>query len=117
PAPADRGPAATDPARGAGVVSAALEQVAAVVRRETGISLKEGQLPLLEAALRRVDPAMDALAFLEAGSDGVAPAALLDRLIDEVTVNETFFFRELQELESIDWRLLHDAAKAAGSDT
>jgi chemotaxis protein methyltransferase CheR len=93
-----------------------LRQVADVVRRETGISIRDVQMPLLEAALKRVAPAMDAAAFLEAGSDGIAPPALLDRLIDEVTVNETFFFRERQELEAIDWRLLHDAARAAGSE-
>jgi chemotaxis protein methyltransferase CheR len=98
-------------------VSPALKQVADIIRRETGISIREVQMPMLEAALHRVDRTMDATGFLEAGTDGVAPAALLDRLIDEVTVNETFFFRERRELDAIDWHLLRDNAHAAGSET
>jgi chemotaxis protein methyltransferase CheR len=97
-------------------VTPALQQVAEMIRLETGIAIREAQMPLLDAALRRVDRAMDATAFLEAGTDGV-PAALLDRLIDEVTVNETFFFRERKELDAIDWQLLRDSACAAGSET
>ena len=58
-------------------MSAALEQLASLIRRETGISLKPGQLPSLAAALRRVDPAMDAAGFLSAqratrATDGAA---------------------------------------------
>ena len=80
--------------RGGPRVSAALEQVAALVRRETGIVDQGPQLPSLAAALRRIDPGMDAAA-LPAASSGRRPSArLLDRLVDEVTVKETFFFRQ-----------------------
>ncbi len=48
---------------------------------------------------------------------GAASDALRARLIDEVTINETFFFRQRRELDAIDWRGLHQAARAAGSDT
>ncbi len=98
-------------------MSAALEKLAGLIRRETGITLKPGQLPSLAAAVRRVDPALDAAGFLELGAGNAAEQPLLDRLIDEVTVNETFFFRQRRELDAIDWRRLHQAARAGGSDT
>jgi len=95
-------------------VSGALQRVAALVRRESGMVLGESQMPALEAALRRVDPKFDAATFLgRAGRDG---RALLDRLIDEITINETFFFRERRELDAIDWPRLLDAAQAHGRD-
>jgi chemotaxis protein methyltransferase CheR len=96
-------------------MSAPLERVAALVQSETGIVLAESQWSSLEAALRRVDPELDAAAFLRraAGNGRV----LLDRLIDEVTINETFFFRQRRELDAIDWRRLLDAAQAEGRDT
>jgi len=96
-------------------VSGALERVAALVRDESGMVLGESQMPALEAALRRVDPELDAATFLRAAtSDG---RALLDRLIDEVTINETFFFRQRRELDAIDWPRLLEAAQAHGRDT
>lgn len=98
-------------------MSAALEQVADLVRRETGIWMKGAQLTSLEAALGRIAPEMDAGAFLRAGGDRTAGAQLMSRLIDEVSVNETFFFRQRKELDAIDWRALLDAARAAGSET
>ena len=99
-------------------MSAALEQVADLIRRESGISLGEAQRSALEAALRRVDPAMDATAFLRgyANGDG-GRAELLDRLIDEVTVNETFLFRQRDEFDAIDWRQLLEGARSAGRET
>lgn len=97
-------------------MSAALEQVADLVRRQTGISLREAQLPSLEAALRRVDPALDAASYLRADAGRGERGELLDRLIDEVTVNETSFFRQRRELDAIDWQLLLDGARASGRD-
>ena len=98
-------------------MSAALEQVAELVRRETGISLGQAQLPSIEAALRRVDPALDAAAFLRVDLGRREGGMLLERLIDEVTVNETFFFRQRRELDDIDWPRLLRGAHAAGRDT
>jgi chemotaxis methyl-accepting protein methylase len=92
-------------------MSQALKHVAGLIRRETGIWIRDEQLLSLEAALRRVGPSMDATRFLHAGGD----AALLQRLVDEVTVKETFFFRARQEFDVIDWRRLHERALAAGS--
>jgi chemotaxis protein methyltransferase CheR len=95
-------------------VSGALQRVAALVRSETGMVLGESQLPALEAALRRIDPELDADTFLRrAQGDG---RVLLDRLIDEVTINETFFFRQRRELDAIDWPRLLEATRAQGRD-
>jgi chemotaxis protein methyltransferase CheR len=91
-----------------------LHRVAEVVRRESGISLGEAQLPALAAALRRLDPPLDPEAFLRA--DHGPERKLLDSLIDEVTVNETFFFRQRRELDAIDWLTLMNGARAAGRE-
>ncbi len=97
-------------------MSSALEQVVTLLRRETGISLKPVQFPSLAAALRRVDPEMDAAAFLEASRDPAGAAGLLDRLIEEVTINETFLFRQRRELDAIEWKQLFERARGAGFD-
>ena len=91
----------------------AVRAVAERVRRETGIVVKEAQLPALEAAIGRAAPGMSAERLLDELS-GRAPAALWHRLVDEVTVPETYFFRERRELEAIDWWGLVEAAREGG---
>jgi chemotaxis protein methyltransferase CheR len=94
-----------------------LERLVDLILRETGISIKRAQLSLLQAALRRVGRDMDAGRFLEAADgDPAAAALLLERLIDEVTVNETFFFRQRRELDAVDWRQLLETARMRGSE-
>jgi chemotaxis protein methyltransferase CheR len=93
-------------------VSQSLELLAALIHRETGISVKPAQYPSLAAAVRRVDPELDAAAFLR----GARRADLLEQLIDEVTVNETFFFRQRRELDALDWHRLLAGAHARGAD-
>ena len=94
-----------------------LERLVDLILRETGISIKHAQVRSLEAALRRVDRDMDAGRFLEAvDRDPAAAALLLERLIDEVTVNETFFFRQRAELDAVDWRRLLETARMRGSE-
>ncbi len=83
----------------------ALRKVAERVRRETGTVVKDARLTALEAAIARVAPGMSAERFL-AELTGRAPGSLWHRLVDEVTVQETYFFRELRELEAIDWQEL-----------
>jgi chemotaxis protein methyltransferase CheR len=95
----------------------ALEQLAQVLRKETGIVIQGPQLASLEAAMARVRPSMDARSFLRAIGVGAASDGLLERLIDEVTVNETFFFRQRDELDAIQWHPLLEAAREAGSST
>lgn len=94
-------------------MKAGLERLADLVRQETGIFMRGTQLNSLEAALARLAPGTGAADFLDSGE---LPRDLLDRLIDEVTIKETFFFRQRDELDAIDWRLLLDGARADGSD-
>ena len=94
-------------------MSVHLERVADLIQRHTGIATKPSQLPSLEAALRRVDPTRTAGEFLIAETESGGP--LLERIIDEVTINETFFFRQRLDLDAIDWPRLVAQARAAGS--
>jgi chemotaxis protein methyltransferase CheR len=98
-------------------VTAALVELAGIVRRESGIILRESQDQSLTAAARRAAPELDTAGLLRALADAKSSPALLRRLIDEVTVNETFFFRQSEELEALDWAALAAGARAAGSPT
>jgi chemotaxis methyl-accepting protein methylase len=97
-------------------VSDPLTDVAELIRRETGIALKREQLPSLEAALGRLQPGMSAAAFLAARVNSPDACALSSRLIDEITVQETFFLRQPGELAAIRWQELLAAARANGSE-
>ena len=92
-----------------------LLQIARIVERESGIVVREAQLPALAAALGRSAAGMDAERFLEE-LDGQAAGAAVGRLIDEVTVKETYFLRELRDLRAVDWPGLLRRARASGSD-
>jgi chemotaxis protein methyltransferase CheR len=96
-------------------MSQSLEQVAELVRREVGIAVKADQLSVIAAALARVAPGMDAERFLSEAAESGAARVLMGRLIDEVTVQETYFFRELRELQAVPWHELAESAAAGGS--
>lgn len=98
-------------------MSEQLAQLADLIQRETGIAIKETQFSALAAALGRAAPGQNPEGFLEELAKGPGRAALLSRLVDEVTIQETYFFREARELETVDWRLLHAAAREHGLDT
>ena len=93
----------------------ALERVAELVERETGIQAKASGREALSAALARISAGMDADRFLAALEEPGQHAALLGRLIDQVAVQETFFMREPRELETIEWDQLLAAAHARGA--
>jgi len=94
-------------------VTDTLRELAAVVHRMSGIALRDVQLGSLRAALRRVDPALTPEDILQDG-DPLRRRAHLDRLVDQVTVNETFFLRHGGELEDIVWADMVARAAAAG---
>jgi chemotaxis methyl-accepting protein methylase len=96
----------------AGDVSAALTQVALLIQRETGIVVRPAQHAALEAAIARVGAGMTPERLLAGAGSG----DLMQRLIDEVTVRETFFFRHRAELDAIDWPEALRTARARGSD-
>ncbi len=89
----------------------ALTEVARMIQHESGIDLGPSQLPSLQAAITRVDRGLTAEALL----DRAVSTETLQRLIDEVTIRETFFFRHRSELDAIDWHSLLDAARTRGS--
>jgi len=95
-------------------VTAGLAPLAQLIQRESGIALGPDRLPALAAAARRVAPGSDPDQVLSAAADPRGGSALLERLVDEVTVKETFFFRHTDDIDGIDWRALYDAALLAG---
>ena len=92
-----------------------VSQLAALIERESGIRLDQRRYPLLAAAADRVAPELSIGGLFDALAGCPADHPLLRRLIDEVTVNETFFFRHADELFLLDWHALAEAALARGS--
>ncbi len=90
-----------------------LRDLAVVVQRMSGIALRDVQLPSLRAALRRVDPSLSPADVL-LDDDPLRRQTRLDRLVDQVAVNETFFLRHGGELEHIPWAATVARASAAG---
>jgi len=97
-------------------VSAALGRLAALVREESGIRLGEQQYDFLQSALDRVGTGPEPDAFLRRLDDPLQRAPLVGRLIEEVTVKETSFLRDREQLASIDWPLLLERARARGAE-
>jgi len=97
-------------------VSAGLGRLAAFVHHESGIRLAEHQYDFLQSALDRVGAGPDPDAFLRRLDDPLRRGPLVRRLIEEVTVKETSFLRDREQLASIDWRRLLERANARGSE-
>ena len=94
-----------------------LAEIAELVLRETGVTLPPARETALHAAVGRAAPGLDPDAFLRATSDPVGGRALLERLIDEVTNQETTFVRDRRQLGTIAWPSLLRGVHAAGSGT
>ena len=112
-----RAPARAAPSAAAGgAVMTAVADIAELVRREAGIVLPVTRETAILAAVNRAAPGLGPDAFLRAASGPVRGRVLVERLIDEVTVQETAFVRDRAQFDAIPWsRLLH-AAHAAGSE-
>jgi chemotaxis protein methyltransferase CheR len=92
-------------------MSDALARIASLVHARSGITVGARQLPALRAAIDRVDGAdMEQLLPASIGAEN----GVLDRLIDELTVNETYFMRQRAELDAIPWGRLYNSAREAG---
>ena len=94
-----------------------LAQIAELVLAETGIVLPPARRAALRGALRRAAPGIDPGAFLHAIRDPARRGGLLDRLIDEVTIQETAFARDRSQLGEIAWPRLLRSARDAGRGT
>lgn len=92
-----------------------LAEITELIRRETGIALPAAREAALQAAIWRAAPGTDPGTFRRAISDPASGRGLLDRLIDQVTVQETTFARDRGQLDAISWHGLLQAARAAGS--
>lgn len=97
-------------------MTGALTALAALIHRTTGMTVPPGREMALRLAVGRAAPGLEPEDYLLATRDPVYGPGLVDRLIDEVTVHETSFARDMPQLGTIDWRALHRAARAAGSD-
>jgi chemotaxis protein methyltransferase CheR len=95
---------------------AGLEHVAELIRRESGMALGPTRMPALAAAVERVAPGLDGIGVASVAVGDRGASGMLARLIDEVAVNETFFFRHRRELDAINWSDLARAALADGRD-
>ena len=94
----------------------ALDELAALVYRESGIRFTQRQHVQLRAALDRLGTGLEPEAFLRRASDPLHRAWLLTRLIEEVTIQETYFLRDRGQLMGLDWKRLLDIARAGGAD-
>ena len=94
-----------------------LAEIAGLILRETGVALPAARESALRAAVGRAAPGLDPAAFLRATSDPVGGRALLDRLIDQVTNQETTFVRDRRQLDAIPWHSLLRGVRAAGRGT
>ena len=92
-----------------------LARLSELIRTETGIALSPGQERALRVAVNRAGAGLDQDRFLAAVS-GPARGRLLDRLIDEITIQETTFVRDREQLDAISWRALLRTARAGGRD-
>ena len=92
----------------------AFTALAALIRDDTGIELAPAQEAALQAAVRRVAPGLAPEAFLRVAASPASRAALMGRLIDEVTVQETTFVRDREQFDRIPWRELAISALNCG---
>jgi chemotaxis protein methyltransferase CheR len=83
-----------------------LAELVDLVRRETGMALPASRERALRAAVRRAAPGLALEGFVRAVSGSPDGRALVDRLIDEITVKETSFLRDRAQLEGIAWHSL-----------
>jgi chemotaxis protein methyltransferase CheR len=93
-------------------VKETLAAIADLVRRESGISLGSTQHATIRAALKRALPNLEPAAFLHRVP---RDRSLMAQLLDELTVKETYFLRERDQLDAIDWRAVADEARSEGA--
>ncbi|MCB1996923.1 MAG: protein-glutamate O-methyltransferase CheR [Rhodoferax sp.] len=103
----------------AGLSQRAFEAVTGLFREVSGIQLTEAKQALVVGRLQRLaQEAGDASleAYVERMTRPNAPAAEMTRLIDRLTTNETYFFREPQHFNDLADRLREHAAHGNGRE-
>ncbi|HLQ55252.1 MAG TPA: protein-glutamate O-methyltransferase CheR [Streptosporangiaceae bacterium] len=94
-----------------------LAEITELVRQETGMVLPAARETAILAAVDRAAPGLGPGAFLRQASEPVQGRGLVDRLIDEVTVQETTFVRHRGQLDTVPWHGLLQGAHQAASRT
>jgi chemotaxis protein methyltransferase CheR len=91
----------------------AFDLIADLIHRESGVRVpSDRRSSTIARALATATPDRDAESFLH----GVAgDRDSLARLLDVITIKETFFHRDDSQLRSIDWRALAESARSRGS--
>lgn len=95
-------------------MTAALTRLAALVNEASGIWIKPDQLGTLQAALLRINPNLAADELLIGSLTPHSPA--IRQLVEELTVQETFFFRQDVSLRALDWRKIVERARQRGDE-
>jgi chemotaxis protein methyltransferase CheR len=88
-----------------------------LVRREAGIVLSPTREAAILAAVARAAPGLEPAVFLRKATGPEGDRSLVNRLIDEVTVQETAFVRDPRQLETIGWPARLQAASAGETGT
>jgi chemotaxis protein methyltransferase CheR len=92
----------------------ALEQLAELVQRHSGMVVGASRLPSLRAAIGRLHGDASTAQMLELTADPHDGPRAIEGLVEEMTVNETFFMRHRAELDAIPWVGLLSAARRSG---
>jgi chemotaxis protein methyltransferase CheR len=98
-------------------VNRALADVAELIRQATGIALPASREAALRGAVNRAAPGMAPDEFVRAISDPVSSRGLFDRLIDEITIQETSFLRDPSQLDALAWHSLLRTGELASART
>jgi chemotaxis protein methyltransferase CheR len=96
-------------------MTGSLAGVRELIRERTGIRVPESREAALLGALHRVAPGLSGETFLAAVADPEHGPALLGRLVDEITVQETSFLRDREQLDAIPWHSLQRCSARGGT--
>jgi chemotaxis protein methyltransferase CheR len=91
-----------------------LQLIARRVADRSGNVLGPARQPALRAAIDRLYPGTAPAEMLELIDHGRRGVAALDRLVEEITISETFFMRHRSELDAIPWANLLVNARRGG---
>lgn len=95
-------------------MSAALDGLAQAVTASSGIQIGKHRARALRSALDKAAPGMNDTAVLDVLTDPERLRGLVEQVIDELTVQETFFMREADPLRGLDWDGMLRRARARG---
>lgn len=99
-----------------GLDHAAFLQVAEFVRARSGIILDESKAYLIETRLGPLLDELKADSYLDLCRRAASDPPILNRLLDEISTNETSFFRDSSPFDLLKFKLLPDLMDRRGQD-